>query len=363
MRDGLVAEPGADASPGTVERFVKYEKSRRARASEQHLDPTRAPGEARADFGERDFYLRGVRTRPSCLVTTSPFSNVGLAQVFPGENAECVRQALRNAFVCLGGAPLKMAFDNAAGVGRKACDAVRTTELFERCSAHYGFRGGGNPRGAAHGGALLARQMGVRAANHLARRMKRAKFPAVKSLEGYDFPQAGFPEGCGEADLRSLAFVDVGQGFVFHGKAGRGKTHLAIGVGIAVASAGKSVGFFAVARLVTRLASARDRGPLKRGLDDLASADLLMLDELGCVPLDVNGARPLFQAMSAASESQSMTVATNIEFSKWGTVFGGDKMASAVVDRLVYTGRLVEFNGKSYRTENALMLGKGRGRR
>ena len=72
------------------------------------------------------------------------------------------------------------------------------------------------------------------------------------------------------------------------------------------------------------------------------------------------GARMLFQAMSAASESQSMIVTTNIEFSKWGTVFGDDKMASAVVDRLVYTGRLVEFNGKSYRMENALMLGKGR---
>ena len=63
--------------------------------------------------------------------------------------------------------------------------------------------------------------------------------------------------------------------------------------------------------------------------------------------------------MSAPEGRQSMIITTNIEFSKWGTVFGDDKMASAVVDRLVYTGRLVEFNGNSYRMENALMLGKG----
>ena len=159
---------------------------------------------------------------------------------------------------------------------------------------------------------LLARQMEVRAANQLERRMRRARFPAAKSLDGYDFSKVSFPDGYGEADLRSLAFAD-----------------------------------------------ARDRGRLRRELDDLLSADLLVLDELGYVPLDVEGARLLFQVMSAPEGTQSLIVTTNIEFSRWGTVFGDDKMAAAVVDRLVYTGRLVEFNGASYRMENALMLGKG----
>lgn len=117
--------------------------------------------------------------------------------------------------------------------------------------------------------------------------------------------------------------------------------------------------FFTVAQLVMHLADARDRGRLRRELDDLLSADLLVLDELGYVPLDVEGARLLFQVMSAPEGSQSLIVTTNIEFSRWGTVFGDDKMAAAVVDRLVYTDRLVEFNGASYRMENALMLGKG----
>ena len=202
---------------------------------------------------------------------------------------------------------------------------------------------------------LLSRQMEVRAANQLDRRMRRAKFPAVKSLDGYDFSQIAFPEGYGEDDLRSLAFVGACQDFVFHGKTGRGKTHLAIATGIAAVNAGMHVRFFTVAQLVMHLQDARERGRLRRELDELLSADLLILDELGYVPLDIEGARLLFQVMSVPEGRQSMIVTANIEFSKWVTVFGDDKMAAAVVDRLVYTGRLVEFNGASCRIESRVL--------
>lgn len=83
--------------------------------------------------------------------------------------------------------------------------------------------------------------------------------------------------------------------------------------------------------------------------------ELLILDELGYVPLDIEGARLLFQVMSVPEGRQSMIVTANIEFSKWVTVFGDDKMAAAVVDRLVYTGRLVEFNGASCRIESRVL--------
>lgn len=136
----LVSECAADVSLSTVERYVKGAKLERSRRTDGYLDLAWSPGEAQADFGEADFYLRGVRTRLNFFVLTFPFSNVGLVQVFPGENAECVCRALRNIFEYLGGVPVKIVFDNAAGVGRKACDQVRTTELFEACSAHYGFR-------------------------------------------------------------------------------------------------------------------------------------------------------------------------------------------------------------------------------
>lgn len=209
---------------------------------------------------------------------------------------------------------------------------------------------------------LLARQMEARAESRLVRRMRKAKFPAIKSMEGFDFSQVAFPEGYGVDDLKSLGFIDSCQDFVFHGKTGRGKTHLAIAVGIAAVNAGKSVRFYTVAQLVMHLQEMRDKGRLAKELKDILATDLLILDELGYVPLDIDGARLLYQVMSADEGTQSLVVTTNIEFSKWGTVFGDDKMASAVIDRLVYTGRLVEFNGPSYRMENALMMGKGKNR-
>lgn len=140
VHDRLVEECGADVSVSTVERYVRAARSRASADAERYLDLAWAPGEAQADFGETDFYVRGVRTRLSYFVLAFPFSNVGLAQVFPGENAECVCQALVNIFDYIGGVPSKIVFDNAAGVGRRVGDAARTTELFEACSAHYGFR-------------------------------------------------------------------------------------------------------------------------------------------------------------------------------------------------------------------------------
>lgn len=140
IHERLVTECGASPSVSTVERYVRCAKAARSAENERYLDLAWSPGEAQADFGESDFYIRGVRCRQSYFVLTFPFSNVGLAQVFPGENVECVCQALRNIFEFIGGVPQKIVFDNAADVGRRVVDEVRTTELFEALSAHYGFR-------------------------------------------------------------------------------------------------------------------------------------------------------------------------------------------------------------------------------
>ena len=197
---------------------------------------------------------------------------------------------------------------------------------------------------------LIGREMEVRERNKRERLYRKAAFPQVKSFEGYDFSQVAFPEGYGPGDLMSLAFVDSAQDFVFHGQTGRGKTHLAIAVGNACVRAGRTVRFFSTAQLV-----------LEAVLKDIAKADLVILDEFGYVPLDVEGARLLFQVMSSCYEKRSVIVTTNIEFSKWGTVLGDDKLAAATIDRLVHHGRLVEFNGPSRRMDAALMLGKSEG--
>lgn len=135
----LIKEEGVKVSDSTVRHYVCKLKKELGIGKDRFLDLAWAPGEAQADFGEADFYVVGVRRRLSYFVLTFPFSNVGLAQVFPGENAECVCQALKDIFEFIGGVPARIVFDNAAGVGRRIGDNVRTTKLFAAFAAHYGF--------------------------------------------------------------------------------------------------------------------------------------------------------------------------------------------------------------------------------
>ena len=164
-----------------------------------------------------------------------------------------------------------------------------------------------------------------------------------------------FPDGYGPADLESLSFLDTPEGFVFHGRTGRGKTHLATAMGVRAVSMGRPVRFHSTARLVMQLERARADGKLDGALRDATNADLVILDEFGYVPIDVAGARLLFQVVSEAYETQSVVFTTSLEFSRWGSVFGDDQMAAAVIDRVVHHGRLLQFRGESYRVRHALM--------
>ena len=184
-----------------------------------------------------------------------------------------------------------------------------------------------------------------------------AKFPALKSFKDYDFENVSFPDGFTPAELMSLQFVLRAEDFVFHGPTGRGKTHLAIAIGVACANEGMKVKFFDTADLVLQLKKAKEDGLLTNFYKEINRSDLVILDELGYVPLDIEGARLLFHLMSSCYETRSLVVTTNIEFGKWGTVFADDKLAAAIIDRLVHHGRLVEFNGASHRMSSALMLG------
>ncbi|BBY98331.1 hypothetical protein MFAL_33130 [Mycolicibacterium fallax] len=113
--------------------------------------------------------------------------------------------------------------------------------------------------------------------------------------------------------------------------------------------------YFTTSSLVMTLRRAKDTGRLDRELATLAKIPLLVLDELGYLPIDPEGARLLFQVISEAYEKRSLIITTNLEFSKWGTVFGDDNMAAAIIDRLVHHGRLLRFRGDSYRVSHALM--------
>lgn len=158
--------------------------------------------------------------------------------------------------------------------------------------------------------------MRVREQNKLRRLMRKAAFPVVKSADGFDFSEVAFPEGYTKDDMLSLEFVERAQDFVFYGKTGRGKTHLAIAVGMAAVNSGYEVLYHSTASLVRKLSSAHARDELDLELKALRHADLIILDEFEYIPIDADGARLLFQVVSESYEARSLILTTNIEFSK-----------------------------------------------
>ena len=183
-------EHGAEVSLSTVTRAVaRLRREFAAERDEAFMDLVWHPGEAQADFGEVDVLLRGVVQRMHHFVLDFPYSNVGLVQLMPGENAECTCLALRNLFEWLGGVPERIVFDNAAGVGHKGygeCEP-RLTHLFQAFQAHYGFDCSFcNPYSGHEKGAVESKVGMVRRKLFVPR-------PSVWSLENFS---AGLPDRC-----------------------------------------------------------------------------------------------------------------------------------------------------------------------
>ena len=131
---------------------------------------------------------------------------------------------------------------------------------------------------------MIRFELSVRDARKIERLMRKAKFPQIKSFGGYDYSQISFPEGYSKDDLEGLEFVNAAQDFVFYGQTGRGKTHLAIAVGIRCVQSGKIARFFTAADLVMALERAKRENTLEALLKDIAKSDLIVIDELGYAP-------------------------------------------------------------------------------
>ena len=139
IHDRLQEEhPGFDLSYPTVQRFVKEYKVQ-AQKTMTFQELVWHPGEAQVDFGESDFYERGVLVRKKYLTVSFPYSNDGFSQVFGGETSECVCQGLKDIFEYIGGVPNVLVFDNATGIGRRIGSEIREAQLFQQMRAHYGF--------------------------------------------------------------------------------------------------------------------------------------------------------------------------------------------------------------------------------
>ncbi|GAB7058274.1 MULTISPECIES: IS21-like element helper ATPase IstB [Paenibacillus] len=202
---------------------------------------------------------------------------------------------------------------------------------------------------------VLSEEMESRERSRRTRLLSRAGFPVYKTLEGYERHGVKLPSSLQWSDLTEGTFIEGRRNLVLYGPVGTGKTHLAIAAGLRACELGMTVKFYTVAELVMRLAEAKRGGTLERLMSEIQRCQLLILDEWGYIPVDKDGAQLLFRVIADSYESRSLVITTNLEFSKWGTVFTDDQMAAAMIDRLAHHGHLLVFEGESYRMKHALM--------
>ncbi len=185
------------------------------------------------------------------------------------------------------------------------------------------------------------------------RRIKQAKFPATKSLDSFDFKGLPSLNKMLVMEVARCAYIKRQENIIALGNSGTGKTHIAIGLGLAACQKGLSVGFITASALVHELLEARDEKRLLRLQNQLAKYSLLIIDELGYVPLSATGAELLFEVFSQRYERGSTIVTSNLPFDEWTTTFGSERLTGALLDRLTHHVHILEMNGESYRLKQS----------
>ena len=185
------------------------------------------------------------------------------------------------------------------------------------------------------------------------RRIKAARFPTTKSLDTFDFlaiPSLNKPQ---VLELARCEYVERKENVIALGNSGTGKTHVALGLGLAACQRGLSVGFTTAAALVHELIEARDERRLLNMQKKLTRLKLLIIDELGFVPLSKTGAELLFEVFSQRYERGSVLVTTNLPFDEWTEIFGSERLTGALLDRLTHRVHILEMHGESYRLKQS----------
>jgi len=191
------------------------------------------------------------------------------------------------------------------------------------------------------------------------RRIKAAKFPATKSLDSFDFKAIPKLNKMQVLELARCEWIDRRENVIALGPSGTGKTHVALGLGLAACQKGLSVSFITAAALVNELMEARDERRLLRLQKQLSAVKLLIIDELGFVPLSKTGAELLFELISQRYERGSTLITSNLPFDEWTETFGTERLTGALLDRLTHHVNILEMNGEGVPLKLATKLNKG----
>jgi len=194
------------------------------------------------------------------------------------------------------------------------------------------------------------------------RRIKAARFEVVKTLDTFDFLAIPTLNKQVVLDLARCDYIDRRENVLALGNSGTGKTHIALALGLAACQKGYRVRFATAAGLVHELIEARDEKRLLRIQKQLAAYQLLIIDELGFVPLSRTGAELLFEIFSQRYERGATLVTSNLPFNEWTEILGAERLTGALLDRLTHHIHILEMNGESYRLKESKQTRKAAAR-
>lgn len=185
------------------------------------------------------------------------------------------------------------------------------------------------------------------------RRIRQAKFEVVKTLDSFDFLAIPSLNKALVVELARGEFIERKENVLALGNSGTGKTHIALALGLAACQRGFRVRFTTAASLAHELIEAKDERRLMRFQKMLSSFELLIIDELGFVPLSKTGAELLFEVFSRRYERAATLVTSNLPFNEWTEAFGSERLTGALLDRLTHHVHILEMNGESYRLKDS----------